>query len=770
MKLSKIEVENYRILRDFKMSVEDVLSLVVGKNNCGKTALLSVLEKFLSGDQKRSNFSLDDINIECQRSILDLVLSGQQIPENSNYGISLQLEIKYDENDSFANISDIMLDLDPEARTIVLAFGYGIKSLKLIELRDDFQKYCHEREQLREQNNKPDADSENRDEPTNGIIQQELIRFIKAHIWQYFELTKKSVDPANADNYVDIIKEKLSLEKIINFKSIKAKRDVASQDDPSGRSDKTLSKMSARYYDRLAGPVDEPDSVKRLKEHLRDTDSELDTIYSLIFESVIDQVRTFGGVLSGEAEIKVISSLAGKSILSNNTTVMYEHDHHDLPEDYNGLGYMNLIAMIFEIEVLVSEFRNENKTESAPADLNILFIEEPEAHTHPQMQYAFIRNIKKMLKQASLGEDGNVMFGLQTLVTTHSSHIVAESDFDDIKYFYRASTSKNSVHAKNLSDLRSAYNLTPNHFEFLRQYLTLSRAELFFADKAILIEGDTERLLLPAMMKKLDDVEDPQNDTLPLLSQNISIVEVGSYAHIFDRLIDFLGIKTLIITDIDAVRKVPAEANGQPKLSKDGTPILVLKACEVKDGTNSSNSTIKYFLNQASDVETATDPENSEAANVQQNSATLLAPKSADVVGEEDESDVESSTDLHTLLDLLFENKTFSLKDGKWKFDKDGVLRITFQTKDVNGYYARSFEDAFISLNHEFVRTKSKQFRGLKNRKILEAAVPDPFKIADNCIDKKTSFALDILYHSEVNFANWHSPEYIIEGLKWIRA
>src|SRR3546814_14701121 len=41
--------------------------------------------------------------------------------------------------------------------------------------------------------------------------------------------------------------------------------------------------------------------------------------------------------------------------------------------------------------------------------------------------------------------------------------------------------------------------------EFLHQYLTLSRCDLFFADKAILIEGTSERLLLPSMIRKTDE-------------------------------------------------------------------------------------------------------------------------------------------------------------------------------------------------------------------------------------------------------------------------
>ena len=34
-----------------------------------------------------------------------------------------------------------------------------------------------------------------------------------------------------------------------------------------------------------------------------------------------------------------------------------------------------------------------------PADINLIYIEEPESHTHPQLQYIFIKNIKDLLKE-----------------------------------------------------------------------------------------------------------------------------------------------------------------------------------------------------------------------------------------------------------------------------------------------------------------------------------------------------------------------------------
>ncbi len=122
---------------------------------------------------------------------------------------------------------------------------------------------------------------------------------------------------------------------------------------------------------------------------------------------------------------------------------------------------------------------------------------------------------------------------------------------------------------------------------------------MFFADKAIFIEGETERILLPAMMRKIDQLE--KGDVIPLLSQNISIVEVGAYSHIFERFIEFIGVKSLIITDIDSVKLVESrDKEGNVKKNKDGKVILVPRKCRVNGdrGTLTTNASLKFFYSK----------------------------------------------------------------------------------------------------------------------------------------------------------------------------
>ena len=49
MYLSKIQIENYRLLRNVSIDLDSSLTLFVGKNNTGKTSVMSVIEFLRTG-------------------------------------------------------------------------------------------------------------------------------------------------------------------------------------------------------------------------------------------------------------------------------------------------------------------------------------------------------------------------------------------------------------------------------------------------------------------------------------------------------------------------------------------------------------------------------------------------------------------------------------------------------------------------------------------------------------------------------------------------
>ena len=733
MRIDKIQISNFRSLRNLEVDLEAYLSVIVGKNNSGKTSLLLALERFL-GSGAKPRFELDDFNLDFQ-SYLERILIGEAAPANpaAICGISLRLFIDYGPDDDLANVGNkVIMDLDPANRTIILDFHYHLAPENMTAMQRDFAAQRMKK----------------------GEKAATAADFLRAEHRRYFSISRRSVQfdhltsSVVEDNYVDLIKEKIAVDDIISFKRINARRSVSNRD-----SDRGLSTMSAKIYKAISTDSGGDDVVETFKDALRETDGQLDAIYAELFKDVIEDVRQFGGIREGDTQIRITSTLQHRDMLDENTTVMYGHgaDLPILPESHNGLGYLNLISIIFEIKILLNEFKRG--AAPRPADINLLFIEEPEAHTHPQMQAVFIKNIKDLVGREIENADG-VSRPLQTIVSTHSAHIVAECDFDNIKYFrkYAAETS-----SRNLKDLRELYIASgePGHYKFLKQYLTLHRSQLFFADKAILVEGDTERILLPAMMRKIDQADasaawaSGQAPLLALLSQNISVIEVGAHAHIYEIFLDFIGVKTLIITDIDSGKEEIVEKEGRK-------PKKVVSAHAMDGATHTTNFALRFYHGKG--------------------------PEIAYFIG----------------LTLAQKTVQKDTKTEKWGAHADGRVMCVFQVAEADeagkSYHARSFEDAFFHINREFMQVASNSegdrdgFPSLTDSH-LRTYLDDhgsSFDMAKYGIGKKPAFAIEILLNSEtatqtiertdgtektfdIEFHNWKTPRYIEEGLAWIK-
>lgn len=722
MKIKEIKVENFRLLKEFQLELEDDLSLLIGKNNVGKTSLLVVLDKFLNyGETKK--FQYNDFNLDFRTELKELIENEKlERKDYKELGIRLRLLIEYNDKDDLEYISPILMDLDVANNFLGLGFDYTLSYDMYLNLREAYQTF---------KNHEEEKEAKSR-EKEGQYVAKTLDDFLDSKQSLYFFLIRKSIhininkdtESFEEENYINLKDvTNFNLKDVVNFQYINAKRNVDNKEV-----DKTLSTQTSELYKVQETDDKQQEAIEQFQDRLKDTDVVLSSVYDKMFADIIDKVKKFGGMARNETIIKVVSSLQHRELLKGNTTVVYQQADKELPENYNGLGYMNLISMIFDIDLIIKKMQR-NK-ERKPADINLLFIEEPEAHTHPQMQYVFIKNIKNLLEKGISHKDG-ISRKLQYIVSSHSAHIVADCDFDDIKYIVHSQKNgifdKNSVIAKNMKDLQKEYECNAKHkqyFAFLKQYLTLNRSELFFADKAIFIEGDTERILFPAMMKKVDEESGLVENENYLLSQNISIIEVGAYSHIFEKFIRFIGLrKGLIITDLDCCEPVV-------KKDKNGRKTTKYQKAQY-DATNdtlvTSNASIKYFLNTSS------------------------------------------------IKDILSDVPVkLSWDDAAkcWKREDHGNIMLAFQYGKEGAYQPRSFEDAFFSENKEFITSNT--FSSL-DPEYVEKFQEDnnPYELAQKGVNGKSSLAIEILLNGNTetnpNFGHWNIPTYIKEGLLWLR-
>lgn len=513
MRINEIQVKNFRLLEDISISLDDV-TLVVGRNNSGKTSLIDIFCKFLSGEKTR--FKFEDFSLNSHEKFkrsLELwnELEGIKKANGSEEEIAnkekefketipvivVTLQIEYEEEDNLASLSAFIMDLESDRKDACIEFEYAPHDSE--RLFQDFTK----------------ADDE------------DFINFLRKNYNLYYCEKIHAIDRKNVGNR-RLIEKKTLVSELFLSSFIYAQRHI---DDQALESSKKLSKSFEDYYN---DHHKDKEISEKLQNILDGTSNQWDALYKDIFKILLSDLKSFGYPGLDTHELAIKSCFDVEKVLKGSTNVFYQQSENNfLPESYNGLGFKNLIYIILQF---ITFFEKYKSREPKP-DFHLLFIEEPEAHLHPQMQYTFIKNIWGFIKSKT-------GWNAQIIITTHSSHIVAESGFKAIRYFDNA---KGFVNVKDLYEF--AKKETAITTRFLSQHMSLSNCDMFFADKIIMIEGTVERLLLPLMIKRVD-----KKYKTNLSSQYISLIEVGgAYAHKFKGLLDFIGVRTLIVTDIDTV-------------------------------------------------------------------------------------------------------------------------------------------------------------------------------------------------------------------------
>lgn len=552
MHIHKVTVRNFRLLADVELVLEGKMSLIVGRNNSGKTSLSEAIRRFLVDQNPK--FQIEDFsNVSYDRfcEALTAKNAGQQddkvralIPS-----IELRLLFRYDpEQPDLGPLSDFVINLDPECNEALVVARY--------ELRDGAMESLFA------------------DQPTSELTDEARLAFLQVlreRIPSLFATSLWAEDPGDATNRKQVSVS--ALRSLLHTGFVNAQRGL---DDNTSRDTDVLASILEGLFNAAKKPtadVADQAIAQALEEAVRDIQQRIQDGFKAELQKLMPTMRNFGYPGLDGSELETETTLDVERLLSRHTKVRYAgHQGIHLPESYTGLGIRNLIFILLQI---VSFYRTFRAEEAAPG-VHLVFIEEPEAHLHPQMQEVFIRQVSRIAQELSAQDGAPLPWPVQFIVSTHSSHVANAAGFESIRYFLPSSAT-DGVRQTKIKDLREALRQTPQEDRrFLHQYLTLTRCDLFFADKAILIEGTGERLLLPVIIEKLEEAEP---DATKLSSQYLTTMEVGgAYAHIFFDLLDFLELRTLIITDLDSV------------VAPGGT------ACPVHQGTATSNACLNTWF------------------------------------------------------------------------------------------------------------------------------------------------------------------------------
>ncbi len=546
MQLSKIIIKNFRLLLDADLDIHNETTLIVGRNNTAKTSCFDCISTVLKG----KDFSYDDYPLERRKELQDLFaefmshkISFEELNEKLSL-ITIEFVVDYsaeDPDDNLGALSPFIIDVDPDTTNVLIHIEYSLKTDEKALwnlLENGYYK--------------------------DGTYMQDTTDAHDIIIDSFNKIFGLSIYAVNPNNKKDKqLKSHNELSELFPFYSIPAERTLG-EDGSQSRS--TLGELISTFFDVKEEDLD-PElatEVIKLRKIIEDANKGVQKQSNEILSHVVSNAIGFGYPNAEELKLGVSTKLSIDDQIKNQTKLSYTSGTtgESLPSTHNGLGYKNLIKMEFLLAAFAKDIEKQGE-----ACIPLLFIEEPESHMHPQMQHAFASYLETFLKKLS-----NVH--IQTFLTSHSAHIANTMDFSKIRY---AQKSNKGVIFKNLNSF--AVNNASN-MEFIKKYLTLSRCDLFFADKIIFIEGASERLLLPDMIDKCNNIGlfDPIIYKLP--NQYYALIEIGgAYAYKFIPFANFLGIPCLILTDIDSIEK-------------DRKKVVVSK------GKTTSNSTIKWWIKQ----------------------------------------------------------------------------------------------------------------------------------------------------------------------------
>ena len=610
MRIDFVEILNFRRLAKIRIDFSDETTLFVGANNSGKTSAITALRFFLT---HQNDFSAYDIPLTLWSRIEELGRSFENDQEKElPYSwhellpaLDVWLNVSDDEIHHVAHLIPT-LDWSPDQ-------GVGVRlQLEPKDPDELLQSYLIAKtaacDTLKAKPDNTDGEFPEKaetNEPAEGektckgfsLWPENLMDYLKKRMSSLLKVSAHLLDAAQKTAPIGGIAQPQTLPEgaepleenpfkgLIKVDEVPAHRGLSDYSGSSnedrqeqgerGRKQMLTSQLSA-YYSKHLDPLKAPEpSDIRALEAIHEAQAVFDERLKACFKNPLCELEGLGypGVanprLTISTNLRPVEGLKHQSAVQYDLTPAQDTSRYRLPEQCNGLGYQNLISMVFRLISCRDDWMKVGKAareddagthQASPSPLHLVLIEEPEAHLHVQVQQVFIRKAYEVLCNHPALQNKSSL-STQLIVSTHSSHIAHEIDFAHMRYFRRHPALKpGETPFSSVVNLSEVFGKPDETARFVSRYLQATHADLFFADGAIIVEGAAERMLIPHFIR---------NNYLTLHSCYITLLEVGgSHAHRLAPLIEHLGLNTLIITDIDAVDK-ENRSKVTPKMGSD---------------------------------------------------------------------------------------------------------------------------------------------------------------------------------------------------------
>ena len=557
-------------------------SLIVGKNNSGKSTivkLLTTLQNAKAGSRNVFKYTDFNLNILAEWYQTNINEKSEEEIRNINKSRFPKLEFQLvlgidDGNDLISSFEDILTT--SEIKTEETEEAEEAKEISEVIINAkyevaDTQSFLEELVKLN--TGYSEKEDQQNEEFSNYKKELQYRKYLALFNSNYFVLNfypKGRDEPA----------KEFSLSPLLKVDTIEAN---------TVKNDKTLSQA----YNKIVSTYIKNNDMKVINTLVDDINYKVkdmvDTNIKNILQGAVSSIES-----TKNLKMNLHPDVTLEKIFANSIIYEYQEGNNNIPESQFGMGYTNLMVIIAKIVDYIELYSEKDINGS----VNILCIEEPESFMHPQMQELFIKNISKAI--ATLLGKKQQLDTFQIIITTHSTHILnskiqSGNTLNNISYL--GQSGENNI-IQNISDevVVSGKNIDEKTYEYIKKYLRLEASDIFFADAVILVEGLSEETYLRYEI-----------DKHPILkNHHIKVYRIdGAHTHQFVSPLDLLGIKTVIFTDLDLKRK---NKNKNGKIIKKLSINISDLSTQYANPTEclSTNKSIQYFVKKEIGNEKAT--------------------------------------------------------------------------------------------------------------------------------------------------------------------
>lgn len=723
MKIQSVHIRNYRKLKNCHIDFGEKKTVLVGANNSGKTSAISAIVWFLKNTDR---FTLKEFTATNWASINEI---GEKWLEHDSVDEALLSSHQWDNivpsMDVWINVEDgEQYRVNHLIPSLISWDGKKVGVRGQYEPKDVKKLYTVYKEaKLKAKALEGTAEWEKAGSPE--LYPKNLCDFLGKglNLREYFDVKYYIIDPAlepDDEDEVQITPDNEignnPLDGLIKVDTILASRDFS---DPEGQTDSdidTLSKQFQQYY-KSNGQENEELTCEGLKllGGIVTANKTYDEKLKKTFEVPVGELKNINYPGFQNPEIQIRSKIQIEESIKHDSAVQFAIQGMEelvLPEKYNGLGYRNLISIYLKLIDFREKWLKGLSEGKNIEPIHIVFVEEPEAHLHAQAQQVFVKKAFEALCNNKLIE-ANPWLSTQLVLSTHSNHVVNELDLNCMRYFRRVIDEGDSkIPISKVVNLSSTFGKDDEETkQFVTRYIRLTHCDIFFSDAVILVEGPAEKILVPSFLKKAG-----------LDSYYISVIEVnGRHAHSFRKLIEKIGIATLIVTDIDATETKEGEDG-----KKRHPSVITAKG----KGYTTGNPSIKNWLSKKEKID-----------------------------------------DL-----LALDGKEKLVNNVRIAFQTPVIVQWDKNKEDVTEVCPYTFEDALIFTNLELFRQEGLKKMGtittianlLKHSNSANELQNKIFKKLESKSGfQKADFAISLLYKDD--FVDLVAPLYIQEGLEWMK-